>query len=158
MRGVGTRFETLIKDYLTREPSYKDLYTKVQSYKECAEEHKDLASNKRDIGVDLVATNADDGAFTAIQCKFYAPGAVVNKSDIDSFIAASDAAHFTRRIIAATNEKWGENVKTELKNLTPPVMLLTSDDLSNSRIDCLLHNKNVGSGMRTIFWTYAANP
>ena len=69
-RDKGTRFETLIKDYLQREPSYKDLYSCVQTYKEWAAEHPELAPNKKDIGIDLVAANTDGGGFTAIQCKF----------------------------------------------------------------------------------------
>ncbi len=134
-RGAGTRFETLVKDYLTREPSYCDLYSKVQTYKEWAEEHSDLALNRKDIGIDLVAQNADGGGFTAVQCKFYAPGASVAKSDIDSFIAASNTPYFTSRLIVATNAKWSDNVRTELKALTPPVMLVTREELAKSRID-----------------------
>ena len=134
-RGAGTRFETLVKDYLTREPSYRDLYSKVQTFKEWAAEHTDIAPNKKDIGIDLVATNADDGLFTAIQCKFYLPNATVSKSDIDSFIAASNTSYYTGRIIVATNSKWGENVRTELRSLTPSVTLITREDLAKSRID-----------------------
>lgn len=134
-RDKGTRFETLIKDYLQREPSYKDLYSCVQTYKEWAAEHPELAPNKKDIGIDLVAANADGGGFTAIQCKFYDLGSTVSKSSIDSFIAASNTPYFTARIIVATNEKWGENVRTELQNLTPPVMFITLEDLAKSRID-----------------------
>lgn len=134
-RGAGTRFETLVKDYLTREPSYRDLYSKVQTFKEWAEAHPDIAANKKDIGIDLVATNADGNGYTAIQCKFYLLNATVSKSDIDSFIAASNTPYFTSRLIVATNSKWGENVRTELCSLTPPVMLITREDLAKSRID-----------------------
>ena len=134
-RGAGTRFETLVRDYLNREPSYKDLYSKVQTFKDWAAEHTDIAPNKKDIGIDLVATNADCNGYTAVQCKFYLPGATVSKADIDSFIAASNTPYFTSRLIVATNSKWGENVKTELHSLTPPVMLITREDLAKSRID-----------------------
>lgn len=134
-RGAGTRFETLVKDYLTREPSYRDLYSKVQTFKDWAAGHTDIAPNKKDIGIDLVATNADGSGYTAIQCKFYAQDATVSKPDIDSFIAASNTPYFTARLIVATNSRWGENVRTELRSLTPPVMLITREDLAKSRID-----------------------
>lgn len=68
VRDSGTRFETLIKDWLMKEPTYRDLFTKVQTYKEWAQEHPEHTSSKRDIGIDLVATNTQDGLFTAIQC------------------------------------------------------------------------------------------
>ena len=134
-RDKGTRFETLVKEYLTREPLYKDLYSKVQKYKEWAAERGRLPSGRRDIGIDLVAENADGNGFTAIQCKFYAPGATVGKGDIDSFIAASDNPHFTARLIVATNDAWTDNVRTELQSLTPPVTFITREDMAASRID-----------------------
>ena len=133
-RDKGTRFETLVKEYLTREPSYKDLYSKVQTYKEWAAE-RSMLSGKRDIGIDLVAENADGNGFTAIQCKFYAPGATVGKSGIDSFVAASNTPDFTARLIVATNDAWTDNVRAELQNFTPPVMLITREDMAASRID-----------------------
>lgn len=134
-RDKGTRFETLVKEYLTREPLYKDLYSKVLKYKEWAAERGRLPSGRRDIGIDLVAENADGNGFTAIQCKFYAPGATVGKGDIDSFIAASDNPHFTARLIVATNDAWTDNVRTELQSLTPPVTFITREDMAASRID-----------------------
>ncbi len=60
-RDKGTRFETLIKDYLTKEPTYKDLFTKVQTYAEWAGEHPEFAASKKDLGIDLVATNVGGG-------------------------------------------------------------------------------------------------
>ena len=134
-RDKGTRFETLVREYLTREPSYKDLYSKVQTYKEWAAERSRLSSGRRDIGIDLVAENADGNGFTAIQCKFYAPGTTVGKSDIDSFIAASDNLNFTARLMVATNDAWTDNVRAELQNLTPPITLITREDMAASRID-----------------------
>lgn len=134
-RDKGTRFETLVKEYLTREPLYKDLYSTVKKYKEWVVERGRLPSGRRDIGIDLVAENADGNGFTAIQCKFYAPGATVSKRDIDSFIAASDKPHFTARLIVATNDAWTDNVRTELQSLTPPVTFITREDMAASRID-----------------------
>lgn len=135
VRDSGTRFETLIKDWLLKEPTYRDLFKKVQTFKEWALEHPEYTSSSRDIGIDLVATNADDAWFTAIQCKFYSADATVPKTGIDSFIAASSRACFTRRFIVATNEKWSGNVREQLSHIQPPITLITRSFLAESPVD-----------------------
>lgn len=148
-RDKGTDFEKLSLDFLTNEPTYKDQFTKVQMYSDWAKEHKDLESDARDIGIDLVATDvmADDGkeqTYTAIQCKFYAADRVVSKDDIDSFLSASDKNYYSKRFIIATNQKWGPNVQKELKDLKTPVTLITREKLANSSIDWSSYLKTQG--------------
>lgn len=134
-RDYGTKFETLTKDWLTKDSTYKDLFTKVQTYKEWAIEHPDLASNSKDTGIDLVCTNADDRFFTAVQCKMYEINHKVYKADIDSFISASDKDYFTKRFIIATNQNWSDNVLVDLKDKRVPVTVITHNDLATSNVD-----------------------
>lgn len=124
-RDAGTRFETLIKDWLTQDPSYGDLFAKVETFEEWTSSHPDLKQSGKDIGIDLVATLEDDPeAFAAIQCKFYDKDAVIPKSGVDSFIAASNRDYFKQRYIITTNENWSENALTEMQNVTPPIQLV----------------------------------
>ena len=134
-RDKGTRFETLIRAWLRKEPTYADLFTDVQTWKEWASSHPDLAVNARDIGIDLVGTNADGTGYTAIQCKLYARNASVPKAGIDSFLAASAKPFFTHRFLVATNEKWSENVANELHRQSIPVTLITRRELEASVVD-----------------------
>lgn len=134
-RDYGTKFETLTKSWLSRDEAYKDLFTKIQTYKEWAEEHTDLVQNAKDTGIDLVATNADDGQFTAIQCKMYEIGHTVSKADIDSFVSASDKDYYTKRFIVATNQNWTDNVLNNLKDKSVPVTVITHNDLASSTVD-----------------------
>ena len=148
-RDKGTDFERLSLDFLTNEPTYKDQFTKVQMYSDWAKEHKDLEANAKDIGIDLVATDvmADDAkeqTYTAIQCKFYAADRVVSKDDIDSFLSASDKTYYSKRFIIATNQKWGPNVQKELKDLKTPVTIITREKLANSSIDWSSYLKTQG--------------
>ena len=148
-RDKGTDFERLSLDFLTNEPTYMDQFTKVQMYSDWAKEHKDLEANAKDIGIDLVATDvmADDAkeqTYTAIQCKFYAADRVVSKHDIDSFLSASDKTHYSKRFIIATNQKWGPNVQKELKDLKTPVTIITREKLANSSIDWSSYLKTQG--------------
>ena len=148
-RDKGTDFERLSLDFLTNEPTYKDQFTKVQMYSDWAKEHKDLESDARDIGVDLVGTNVmtDDDkeqTYTAIQCKFYAADRVVSKKDINSFIAASGKSYYSKRMIIATNNKWGPNVIKTFENQDIPTTIITREKLANSSIDWSSYLKTQG--------------
>ena len=139
-RDKGTDFEKLSLDFLINEPTYKDQFTKVQMYSDWAKEHKDIEPDARDIGVDLVGTNVmtDDDkeqTYTAIQCKFYAADRVVSKKDINSFIAASGKSYYSKRMIIATNNKWGPNVIKTFENQDIPTTIITREKLANSSID-----------------------
>ena len=60
----------------------------------------------QDIGIDLVAeqTDAYGGGLCAIQCKFYAEDHKVPTSGVNSFLAASQTAAFTSRILVITSD------------------------------------------------------
>lgn len=135
LRDKGTRFETLIRDWLTKEPTYRDLFSEVLTYKEWSNRYPKLAGSSRDIGIDLVGVNTDDDGFTAIQCKFYGKDVTVSKAGVDSFIAASNKPFFTKRFLVATNEKWSNNVREEFDKLQPAVTLITREDFVRSTID-----------------------
>lgn len=147
-RGYGTKFETLTKDWLTKDHAYKDLFTKVQTYKEWAYENPQYAGNARDTGIDLVAKNADDEFFSAIQCKMYEKSHRVGKADIDSFVSASDKDFFTRRFIVATNESWSENVENDLKNKKVPVRIIKYSELASSNVDWSAYAKGKTSYLK----------
>lgn len=141
-RDAGTRFETLIKDWLTQDPSYCDLFAKVETFEEWTSSHPDLKQSGKDIGIDLVATLEDDPeAFAAIQCKFYDKDAVIPKSGVDSFIAASNRDYFKQRYIITTNENWSENALTEMQNVTPPIQLVGRSMLASSQINWSVYLK-----------------
>ena len=135
-RDAGTRFETLIKDWLTQDQPYRDLFSKVETFEEWASSHPDLKQSGKDIGIDLVATLEDDPkAFAAIQCKFYDKEAVIPKSGVDSFIAASNRDYFKQRYIITTNENWSGNALAEMQNVTPPIQLVGRSMLASSQIN-----------------------
>ena len=105
-RDAGTRFETLIKDWLTQDRSYCDLFSKIETFEEWASSHPELKQSGKDIGIDLVATLEDDPkTFAAIQCKFYDQNAAIPKSGVDSFIAASNRNYFKGTSVNSILEK-----------------------------------------------------
>ncbi|MCK0513739.1 DEAD/DEAH box helicase family protein [Anaerobiospirillum sp. NML120448] len=138
-RDKGTRFENLVLDFLQNDPTYNNDFTKIQTYADWAQDHKDLVPNKKDIGIDLVATNLcldnEPQTYTAIQCKFYAKDAKVPKKEIDSFIAASDKEFFTGRMMVATNSNWSDNAWATLAGNKCKPYLLDREKLAQSSID-----------------------
>lgn len=88
-----------------------------------------------DIGIDLVGKNREDEGYTAIQCKFYRPTTRVTKPDVDSFLAASGRAPFTRRVWVSTTEKWNRNAEATIDNQSIPVTRLSLADLQESPVE-----------------------
>jgi predicted helicase len=135
-REKGTYFEELILLYLKNEPRYKDLYDHVWMYADWAKEFgSEFGFDGRDTGIDLVAREQGTGEFHAIQCKFFAPQARVQKSDIDSFFTASGQRPFSQRIIVVSTNNWSEHAEAALANQTLPVMTISLWDLEESLID-----------------------
>ncbi|WP_139413268.1 DEAD/DEAH box helicase [Bartonella mastomydis] len=132
-RELGTLFENLVKDYLSEDPLQKQEYEKVQTYSEWAEEHDE---DRRDIGIDLVATIRDQGGYAAIQCKCYDAAHIIKKEDIDSFIAASGKKIFTRRILVdSTESNWSDNANNTCDGQEVRIQQINLFDLENSQID-----------------------
>src|SRR5690554_4592426 len=135
-RDKGTSFENLMVQYFKTEPFYKQQYAEVLTYADWVDRHGvDLGvSNKKDTGIDLVATT-HDGLHHAIQCKNYSADHRISKSDIDSFFTASGKSYFDQRIIVTTTNHWTDNAKQSLEDQTPPVNVIDLSALENSVID-----------------------
>ncbi|MGH7281521.1 MAG: DEAD/DEAH box helicase family protein, partial [Polyangiaceae bacterium] len=116
-REQGTYFEELVVAFLKKEPFYRELYRRVESYAEWAAR---AGIDKRDTGIDLVGETFD-GEVHAIQCKLYASDYRVAKADIDSFFTASGKKPFTHRIIFATTNLWSEHAEVALRDQRTPV-------------------------------------
>lgn len=131
-REKGTYFEELICCYLRNEATYRDLYDKVWMYADWAAEQ---GLDKRDTGIDLVASTQGTGEYHAIQCKLYAANYRVQKADIDSFFTASGKKPFTHRVIVATTSNWSEHARAALQDQQPPATLIDLQALEDSQID-----------------------
>jgi predicted helicase len=128
-RDKGDKFERLIKAYLTTDPEWTAKFSDVWLWSEWPGR-----SGVTDIGIDLVAANRGSGDFTAIQCKFYAPGRKVEKSDIDGFLALSmrPEFRFSQRIVFDTASGWSGNAEETLKGVAQRVDI---NYLSDAAID-----------------------
>ena len=130
----GNAFEQLTKAFFEQDALYREQFEKVWMWTEWPDR-----GGRPDTGIDLVAKNADDGEYTAIQCKFYGPNSTITKDDVDSFISASGiyvpgAPRFTKRIFVSTTDRWTQNAEESLLQEVP-VARLGARDFENASID-----------------------
>ncbi|OKL49873.1 damage-inducible protein [Boudabousia liubingyangii] len=131
-RDKGNYFEGLIAQYLRHDSQMRSQIADVYLWKDWSGRQ-----GRGDCGIDLVAIPADDpdGA-VAVQCKFYAPGHKIQKSDVDSFLSESGKHPFTRRIfVETTGVPWGSNAEAAIEGQQIPVTRVGLTDLRNSDID-----------------------
>lgn len=104
----GDRFEELMLHAFRTDRSFAQQFTDVWLWNDWP------GKATVDIGVDLVA-RAPDGGLVAIQCKCYDPHATLDKGEVDSFISESSKAHWVRRIIVSTTDKWSKHAEEALE-------------------------------------------
>lgn len=126
----GNYFEQLVKQYLLNDGVQAPQYRHVWLWKDWPGRN-----GQPDLGIDLVAER-EDGGTTAIQCKFYAPGHKIQKSEIDSFMANSGKKEFTHRLVVdTTGADWSPNAEAMLDGQQVPVVRIGLSDLRNSNIE-----------------------
>ncbi|MCT9009363.1 DEAD/DEAH box helicase [Streptomyces rhizosphaerihabitans] len=130
-RDRGTRFEELMLQYLSTDPTWTEQFTRVWMWADWPGAEND----KRDTGIDLVAQDRETGGFCAIQCKFYESKHTIQKEDIDSFFTASGKGGFTRRMVISTTERWGVHAEAALDDQQIPVTRLGLSDIANSPVE-----------------------
>ena len=132
-REKGTYFERLTLDFLSADAVFAPQFTEVLTFSDWAEKY---GKNGKDTGIDLVAKNASDGSFCAIQCKFYAQDYAMQKGDIDSFFTAAGKREFTRCLIVDTTRcDWSANAEDALIGQTKPTSRVGLYEMENSSID-----------------------
>ena len=129
---IGNEFERLMKQYLSVDPLYKERFTDVYLWREWAALHTEYDGT--DIGIDLVARESN-GEYCAIQCKCFAEDTRVTKPQIDSFVAASAAEVFTKRILVHTGAELGPNVRRTIEPLGPNFQVIGYGHLAGRPID-----------------------
>lgn len=131
-RHKGDLFEALTKKFLEIDPFYGTYFDKVWLYGDWATQSK---LPKQDTGIDLVARIAETGEIAAIQCKFYAEGAYLDKKEIDSFFTASGKEPFRERYIFSTTDNWSKNASDAVEGQQIPTTIIRVQDLDASGID-----------------------
>ncbi|MDP9234979.1 MAG: DEAD/DEAH box helicase family protein [Actinomycetota bacterium] len=128
----GAQFEHVSKWFLENDLKYRDEFKKVWLWKDWPGR-----DGRRDKGIDIVAQE-HGGQLWAVQTKCYAADQSIrlasgHGSDLNSFIADSARAAFSRRLVITTTNRMSSNAKETLDQLG--VLRITLDDLLASPVD-----------------------
>ncbi|MDO5032430.1 DEAD/DEAH box helicase [Corynebacterium sp.] len=134
----GIAFEKLMVNFFKTDPTFAEQFDEV-----CRWIDWRYNGGKADTGIDLVARRVEDGTWTAIQCKFYAPTTRIQKSHLDSFFEASGRSfetengreHFGSRLIISTTDRWSSHAEEALANQIIPTNRIGMATLGESPID-----------------------
>lgn len=119
----GIAFEKLMVNYFKTDPTLKAQFDEVYRWTDWR-----YNGGTADTGIDLVAHRVDDGTWMAIQCKFYASNARIQKAHLDSFFEASGhsfetengSEYFGSRMIISTTDHWSSHAEAALANQMIP--------------------------------------
>jgi len=129
----GRAFEVATKWWLENDPIWSSQLKKVWLWE------KFPKKTGRDTGIDLVAETSE-GDFFAVQCKAYDPSSNLKKSDIDSFLSASNRKLYKGRILVTTTKSVGINARETLGAQEKPVHIVDWVRLEESKVDWSLIN------------------
>ena len=134
----GHRFEVLMKRYLLTDPTYKARFSDVWLWNEWP------YAKGHDVGIDIVAKEADSDRYVAIQCKFYEPTHLMRLPDVQTFFAALNATinteyskkdSFVQGIIIATTDHWNVVLLNKLYQQHIPCQHIGLSDLEEAAVD-----------------------
>ena len=134
----GIAFEKLMVNYFKTDPTLKSQFDEVYRWTDWR-----YNGGTADTGIDLVAHRVDDGTWMAIQCKFYASNARIQKSHLDSFFEASGhsfetengSEYFGSRMIISTTDHWSSPAEAALANQMIPTSRIGISTIAESPIN-----------------------
>ncbi len=142
----GVWFERLAAGWLRAEPRWSARFCRIWLWKDFARRLRDEGQAKgfefRDRGVDIVA-EATDGAFWAIQCKFYQSGATMPREGVRSFrseckrtfVIAGRERRFSRGLWIYAGGRFARNATIALNGMSIPVDVVSSETLAHSSVN-----------------------
>ncbi|WP_176921738.1 DEAD/DEAH box helicase [Micromonospora sp. WMMB235] len=121
----GRQFEALVRYWLRADPVWGPQVDHVWPWPDWP------GATGPDIGIDLVVQSVGGGLW-AVQCKGYAAGTTVTKSDVDSFLAASATGQFERRLLVMSTDRLAPNARRVIRDQAAPVTVIGRAGLEES--------------------------
>lgn len=130
----------LVKRWLQTDPIYRERFSEVHLWSEWPH------AKGHDVGIDIVAKEADSDRYVAVQCKFYEPGHLMNLPDVQTFFAALNATietehskkdTFVGGIIVATTDHWNVPLLNHLFRQNIPCQRIGLYDMEQAAVDWL---------------------
>lgn len=126
-RDKGDKFERATRFFLEHDPVYSQRFSKVWMWKDSP------TNDGIDMGIDLVALDAEDGSYWAIQCKCYQKAAL-DYNDVATFYGKTGATdQYKHNMIVTTCADFGPNLNKIAKQWD--TVRLFADGMADSEVD-----------------------
>lgn len=126
-REKGDKFERATRFYLEHDPVYSQRFSDVWMWKDAP------TNDGIDMGIDLVARDAEDGTFWAIQCKCYQKS-MLDYNDVATFYGKTGASdQYKHNMIVTTCADFGPNLNKIAKQWD--TVRLFADGMAESEVD-----------------------
>ncbi|MFI6426767.1 hypothetical protein [Promicromonospora sp. NPDC050880] len=123
------KFEELMKAFLRTDAECTAAFDAVWSWDEWPG-HQGLGDE-----IDLVAREQDTERLVAVRCKFHDPAQPLSPADVAPFLAASNKAPFTARIVLATTDTWHKELEDSIHDVKIPVERIGLTQMLHSSVD-----------------------
>lgn len=126
-RDKGDKFERATRFFLEHDPVYSQRFSNVWMWKDAP------TNDGIDMGIDLVALDAEDGSYWAIQCKCYQKLAL-DYNDVATFYGKTGATdQYKHNMIVTTCADFGPNLNKIAKQWD--TVRLFADGMADSEVD-----------------------
>lgn len=123
----GDKFERATRFFLEHDPVYSQRFSKVWMWKDAP------TNDGGDMGIDLVALDAEDGSYWAIQCKCYQKP-TLDYGDVATFYGKTGASDkYKHNMIVTTCADFGPNLNKIAKQWD--TVRLFADGMADSEVD-----------------------
>ena len=130
----GTRWEHAVKRFLENDPAWSSRLDKVWMWADSPTNN----GQKLDLGIDLVARDAKDGSYWAIQAKCYSKSKLAEK-DVATFLGYAGIHDTYQHLMIADTTKggWTANLVKAVMghDVTKEVVRLGLDDVLNANLE-----------------------
>lgn len=137
-RDKGDKFERASRYYLMNDPVYAQRFSDVWMWKDAP------TNDGADLGIDLVAQDAEDGTYWAIQCKCYQK-ATLDLRDVATFYTKASATDdYAHNMIITTCKDFGPNLDKTATQYGTVRLFADSMAESDADWDAFVEGKAVG--------------
>ncbi|MCP2266516.1 hypothetical protein ACFQHV_09075 [Promicromonospora thailandica] len=123
------KFEDLMKAFLRTDEECTAAYDAVWSWDEWPA-HQGPGS-----GIDLVAREEGTARLVAVRCAFHDPATPLSAAEVGPFLAVSNKAPFSARIVLATTDTWNADLEHSIRDAKIPVERIGLTEMLHSSVD-----------------------
>lgn len=140
----GSRFERAVRFYLKNDPLWRGRLEEVWLWADAP------TNDGRDIGIDLVAKDREDGAYWAIQCKCYDEESSLDYRTVATFYGAVGTGEtYAHNMIVSTTEHFGPNLDRAAGKWRTVRLFL--DEMAQADVDWKAFLEGSDIGQRKLF-------